>query len=95
MAFAEANGEVRSVAGFRFVSLLAHGPCLYVDDLVTDSNHRSRGYGEALFHWLCDLARAKGCAQLTLDSGVQRFDAHRFYLRHRMSIVAHHFSLKL
>ncbi|MGZ5001726.1 MAG: GNAT family N-acetyltransferase, partial [Chthoniobacterales bacterium] len=30
-----------------------------------------------------------------LDSGVQRFDAHRFYLMKRMKISSHHFSLEL
>ncbi|MGZ5023946.1 MAG: GNAT family N-acetyltransferase, partial [Chthoniobacterales bacterium] len=32
---------------------------------------------------------------LTLDSGVQRFDAHRFYLMKRMKISSHHFVLDL
>jgi hypothetical protein len=30
-----------------------------------------------------------------LDSGVQRFGAHRFYLRRRMDITSHHFALDL
>jgi hypothetical protein len=32
---------------------------------------------------------------LDLDSGVTRFDAHRFYLRERMHIQSHHFALAL
>jgi coproporphyrinogen III oxidase len=40
-------------------------------------------------------ARLAGGGELHLDSGVQRFDAHRFYLRHRMAIVGHHFALPL
>lgn len=32
---------------------------------------------------------------LELDSGVQRFDAHRFYLVQRMLNTAHHFRLTL
>jgi GNAT superfamily N-acetyltransferase len=53
------------------------------------------GYGTKLFDWLVDYARAENCQQLTLDSGVQRFAAHRFYLRQRMEITSHHFTLKL
>jgi hypothetical protein len=30
-----------------------------------------------------------------LDSGVQRFGAHRFYLRRRMNITSHHFAIDL
>ncbi|HYE75022.1 MAG TPA: GNAT family N-acetyltransferase, partial [Blastocatellia bacterium] len=52
-------------------------------------------YGDALFNWLKEYAKTAQCEALELDSGVQRFGAHRFYLRNRMSIVAHHFSLKL
>jgi hypothetical protein len=32
---------------------------------------------------------------LHLDSGVRRFDAHRFYLNKRMNISSHHFSMVL
>jgi len=32
---------------------------------------------------------------LDLDSGTQRTDAHRFYLRERMSITSLHFTLPL
>lgn len=95
LACAEEDGEVRAVAGFRYLDLLFSGRTLYVDDLVTDSRHRSRGYGAALLEWLGEQARAQGCTTLTLDSGVQRTEAHRFYFRQRMSIQGYHFSLRL
>lgn len=95
MAFVEEDGEVRAVAGYRYLDLLFSGLTLYVDDLVTDPRHRSSGHGRALLGWLREQARAMGCATLTLDSGVQRFDAHRFYFRERMSITGYHFSLSL
>ncbi len=95
LAFLEADGAVRAVAGYRIMDMLAGGRTLYVDDLVTSGDERSRGHGHALFAWLVEQARAAGCARLTLDSGVQRFDAHRFYLRERMRIAAHHFELAL
>ncbi len=56
---------------------------------------RSKGYGDELFAWLVAHAKANGCDQLHLDSGVQRFAAHRFYLRLRMSMTSHHFALDL
>jgi GNAT superfamily N-acetyltransferase len=89
------GGRVVAVAGFRLVEMLAWGPALYVDDLVTDSRERSKGHGEALMSWLIDYARQHGCEELHLDSGVQRFDAHRFYLARRMKISSHHFSIDL
>ena len=95
IAYVEEGGEIVAVAGFRIGENLPDGVHLHVDDLVTDSQTRSSGHGGLLIGWLEDLARRKGCAFLTLESGVQRFAAHRFYLRHRMEIRAHHFVLPL
>ena len=95
LSFIEEDGRVKAVAGFRIAEYLAWGRILYVDDLITTAGERSRGHGEQLFQWLVAHACAAGCAELHLDSGVQRFAAHRFYLRHRMEINAHHFALKL
>jgi GNAT superfamily N-acetyltransferase len=87
--------EVKAVAGFRVSECLAWGKFLYVDDLVAKAAERSKGYGGALFDWLVEYAKAENCDQFHLDSGVQRFDAHRFYLNKRMMIEGHHFGLKL
>ncbi len=95
LALLETDGAVRSVAGFRILNLLFSGRTLYVDDLVTRDSDRSRGYGAALFEWMVDYAREQTCDYLSLDSGVQRFGAHRFYLRRGMDITSHHFQLKL
>ena len=89
------DGEVKAVAGFRVAEGLAWGKFLNLDDLVTKGADRSKGYGGELFDWLVTYARAEGCEELHLNSRVQRFDAHRFYLTKRMFIECHHFSLKL
>ena len=89
------DGEIKAVAGFRISECLAWGRFLWVDDLVAKSGDRSKGYGGALFDWLVEYATEQGCEQLHLDSRVQRFDAHRFYLNKRMIIACHHFSLEL
>ena len=90
------NGSrVVAVAGFRLGENLAWGRYLYVDDLVTEDSQRSSGHGARLLEWLRAAAGAARCDELHLDSGVQRFDAHRFYLRHGMKIASHHFSQEL
>ena len=95
LAYLEAHERVRAVAGFRFFECLAWGRICYVDDLVTDAGVRSQGYGRTLFDWLVSRAREAGCDQFHLDSGVQRFDAHRFYFTRRLAISAYHFSMSL
>ncbi len=82
---------VLAVAGFRLSESLSFGKFLYVDDLVTKEDARSRGAGAALLARLRQIARAAGCRELHLDSGVQRHAAHRFYLRERMDITCYHF----
>jgi GNAT superfamily N-acetyltransferase len=95
LAFLELDGLIRSVAGVRILNLLFSGRTLYIDDLVTHDSDRSRGFGAVLFDWLVEYAKEQGCEHLTLDSGVQRFAAHRFYLNRGMDITSHHFDLKL
>lgn len=89
------DGEVRCVAGYRVSECLSWGKFLYVDDLVSDQNKRSKNYGKEMMDWLIAEARAAGCGEFHLDSGVQRHGAHRFYLRERMDITCYHFALKV
>ena len=90
-AAADDDGVPRGVAGYRFIEMLYCGKILVVDDLVTDEDTRSRGFGKQLLDWLVELARKRGCEQLHLDSGVQRHRAHRFYFREGLVVNAFHF----
>ncbi|MEH2256423.1 GNAT family N-acetyltransferase [Nostoc sp.] len=95
LAFLEVGKQAVAVAGFRISNCLASGKLLYIDDLVVDELKRSHSYGQQLFQWLIEYARNHDCKHLSLDSSVQRFAAHRFYLMQRMSITSHHFSMEL
>ena len=95
LSFLEDEAMIRAVGGFRMAENLAWARFLYVDDLVTTAGDRTKGYGKALIEWLIDYAKTHHCQQFHLDSGVQRFDAHRFYMKRGMSITAHHFALNL
>ena len=68
---------------------------LYVDDLVTDEGRRSTGIGRSLMDWMVARARALDCDVVTLDSGTQRLQAHRFYFREGMLITSFHFARQL
>ncbi len=92
-AFLPGVHDAVAAAGFRVLHQLSKARFLYVDDLVTLPSHRANGHAGLIFGWLVDEARRQGCEQLHLDSGHQRFDAHRFYLKHGMVINAHHFSM--
>lgn len=89
------DGVIQAVAGFRISKSLAWGKYLYIDDLVTLATNRSAGHGKKLLDWLKDFGKAQNCNRLDLDSGIQRFGAHRFYLRERMDILCYHFVVGL
>jgi GNAT superfamily N-acetyltransferase len=73
------DGAIMALAGIILLANFYDGRHIYVYDLVTRGDARSRGYGEQLLTHVEDLARSAGCAHVTLSSGVQRLDAHRFY----------------
>ncbi|TAN23357.1 MAG: GNAT family N-acetyltransferase [Actinomycetota bacterium] len=64
---------------------------MFVDDLVTSAQARSRGAGTLLFNELQKRALHANCDYLELDSGVANQRAHVFYQRLNMTIAGVHF----
>jgi GNAT superfamily N-acetyltransferase len=90
-----ADGECRAAAGYRVMTNFVRGRVLYIDDLVTSAAWRSHGYGRALNDYLVGVARGAGCDHLSLDSGTQRTQAHRFYFREGYVVTSFHFGRAL
>ena len=89
-----AEGVALGVAACRRLTTVDHGERLHVDDLVVDEARRSEGVGRVLIEAVKREARGKAdgtgesrsrCV-VTLESGTQRADAHRFYFRERMFV---------
>ena len=95
MCVAVEAGEAAGVAVYRMHENTFHGTQLYVDDLVTDEGRRSKGVGRALLAHLERKARSAGYDCLTLDSGTQRDQAHKFYYREGLVVTSFHFVKKL
>lgn len=76
------DGDLAAVAGVDISTNMYYGRHLWVFELVTDADHRSRGFGGQLFRYLVEWAEARGCEKVALSSGLQREDAHRFYEEH-------------
>lgn len=87
----EEGGRVVACAGIEETYNLYYGHHIWVYDLVTDGDVRSRGHGEKLLAHVEDLAREAGCERVALSSGLQRVDAHRFY-EERMGYTRHGYS---
>jgi GNAT superfamily N-acetyltransferase len=92
LAYLRSGDDVVSLIGFRILENLAWGRFLYVDDLVTDEQHRRRGYATILLTWVERIAREQSCQQLHLDSGLSRKSAHQFYKSQNLVMKSFHFS---
>ncbi|WP_096155425.1 MULTISPECIES: GNAT family N-acetyltransferase [Bacillus] len=75
----EDKGQLVAVAGIIPLTNFYHGKHIYIYDLVTKSTVRSSGYGEKLLDYIISMGKEKGYENITLSSGLQRVDAHRFY----------------
>ena len=95
LAFIEQDGRAAAAIGFRYLQFLFNGKHFYIDDLSTLPQYRGRGYGGLLLDFVTGLAREKGYAVITLDSGFHRHDAHRLYLSKGFKIASLHFSKSL
>lgn len=96
-AFVPNEPAAVSVAGFRIAHYLAFGRTLYVDDLSSLAHHRGAGHARALLRRLEKMARAEGCDELHLDSGVgeHRAAAHGLYYASGMHVSSFHFHKSL
>lgn len=95
LAFIEETTKIKSLAGFREAEYLAWGKVLYIDDLITAPEACGNGYGSTLLKYLIEEAKKRKCAQIHLDTGHHRHDAHRVYLKHGFQIKSHHMAMVL
>lgn len=82
---------VFAVAGVRTMNVLHSGKTLYIDDLVTHSEHRKHGYGGQLLEYIKQFVKDNNYDHLSLDSGFQRKDAYRLYLNSGFEVASLHF----
>lgn len=95
LIFIEENNEAISACGFRYLTSLFDGRFIYIDDLSTLPEARGKGHAGKLFDYVVEKAKSEDLKAVHLDSGHQRYDAHRLYLNKGMRIVYHHFRLEL
>ncbi|MBD0332618.1 MAG: GNAT family N-acetyltransferase [Chitinophagaceae bacterium] len=95
IVFIEEDGNAVSFCGFRYTTMFHRGKCIYIDDLCTLPSARGKGYAATLLNYVIEKAKAEEVQSVHLDSGHQRFDAHRLYLNRGFNITAHHFALTL
>lgn len=73
------NDVLKAVIGFKPMITLYYGRSLWVCDLVTDKQSRSKGYGEKLLTHVERWGKQHNYESIALSSGLQRTNAHHFY----------------
>lgn len=94
-SFVPDRHEAVGVLGFRTLDSLAWGHVVYVDDLSVRAEYRRQGHGRDLLVAVEAEAAALGAVAVHLDSGHQRYDAHRLYLAAGYQIRSHHLVKRL
>lgn len=92
IAYITDNNQIICVAGFTIREKLAWGKHIYIDDFVTDKSVKFSDAAKALLDFIKIYAKQQNCTSIHLDSSVDRYDAHKFYLNQDMKIDSHHFS---
>ncbi len=73
------GSKIAAVIGFMPMITLYYGRFIWVCDLVTHEERRSKGYGKALLQFAENWAQEHDYKLVSLSSGLQREEAHRFY----------------
>ena len=89
------GGKVIGVAGYRLQENLIYGRFVYVDDLAVLDTERRGNIGVSLLDAVAAEAKASGCKQLILDTGLGNALAQRFYFRCGLLMSAFRFERTL
>jgi len=54
-------------------------PIGFIENVVTAAEYRRLGIGRKLLKKAIEYAKAEGCYKVTLQSGIKRSEAHKFY----------------
>jgi GNAT superfamily N-acetyltransferase len=91
LLYVQEGSNVMTVGGYVVTENLIRKKYLYIFDLVSNNEVRSKGYGAILLEYIKNVAKRENCIQMDLDSGTYRIGAHRFYFGQGMIVQQFHF----
>ncbi|MFN4763916.1 GNAT family N-acetyltransferase [Gillisia sp. Q332] len=89
------GAELIGVFGLWFMTRHYAGKSCEPDHVFIKSEYQNRGFGKLIFEFIFDYSRKKGCETSELNSYVQNFKSHKFYMNHGYVIKGYHFLKKL
>lgn len=90
------DNKVRGLChGTYFNTFWLSGKTCYLSSIITNEEDRGKGYGRKMMDHAKELAKARGCKGIILDSAMERKDAHRFYEIYGFEKCANAYKLNL
>lgn len=83
------------VFGLWFATRHYAGKTCEPDHVYIKPTSRSKGLGKAVFKWIFDYVKTKECETSELNSYVENYPSHKFYMNLGYDIKGYHFLKKL
>ena len=87
--------EIIGVFGLWFMTRHYAGKSCEPDHVFILPKYQNKGLGEQVFNFIFEYSKEKGCETSELNSYVQNFKSHKFYMNHGYVIKGYHFLKKL
>ena len=89
------ENDLIGVFGLWFMTRHYAGKSCEADHIYIDDAFQGKGVGKALFEFIHEYAASKGCETMELNSYVENFGSHKFYMNLGYIIRGYHFLKKL
>lgn len=89
------NEEVIGTFGLWFMTRHYAGKSCEIDHVFVKPKYQNRGFGKEIFEYIFNYSKRKGCETSELNSYVQNFKSHKFYMNLDYVIKGYHFLKKL
>lgn len=83
------------IAGLWFCTRHYSGRSVELDHVFIDDDYRRKGLGKKFMKCIYDYAVQKGCQASELNTYVQNYPSHKFYMNEGFDILGYHFLKKL
>lgn len=89
------SGKLIGVFGLWFMTRHYAGRSCEVDHIYIEDELQGKGVGQELLRFIAEYATSKNCETLELNSYVENFRSHKFYMNLGYVIRGYHFLKKL
>ena len=83
------------IFGLWFMTRHYAGRSCEVDHIYIEDSFQGKGIGKELFRFIDEYARSRNCETVELNSYVENFGSHKFYMNQAYVIRGYHFLKKL